>query len=369
MALTPWQVVVDDSNPQIKYSGTWFTDFTGKDDIGILGPIFNKTSHGTSGNNSLAFSFVGTSITVFGTTGLTQVDPTWECVVDNFSIRLPDSLTMDNNNVAICQELGLEQGPHELVVKVTTQGTPFWFDRLLYTPSPDATFQNDAVFLVNSSDSSVQYSSGWASWADVANITQVRGSTAKFDFVGNSVTLVANICPLPSGSTPIMVSISIDNGPEDDIWIPDVPRDNKVYYNEPIYTTPDLNLGPHSLLLTYKGDSAGTPAFVLDHMLVQNGSLSRLAATPVSSASTARTTPTSDTPLGNPAHQLPTGGIVGGVIGGLAIISLLFFLLWTLNGSGASPLGPQDMREMQSRHGVVAHDVRAEDSPPAYYSL
>ena len=58
------QVVLDDADPSISYSGTDWTLATGETQqgFGINGPVFNNTQHQTSnaaGGSSLTFQFSG----------------------------------------------------------------------------------------------------------------------------------------------------------------------------------------------------------------------------------------------------------------------------------------------------------------------
>lgn len=59
-SMTTRQVVVDDTDPRVKYTGTWALDQGSQDSFGIYGPEYNHTLHGTSANNAgIAFSFNG----------------------------------------------------------------------------------------------------------------------------------------------------------------------------------------------------------------------------------------------------------------------------------------------------------------------
>ncbi|KAE9399888.1 hypothetical protein BT96DRAFT_675606 [Gymnopus androsaceus JB14] len=91
---TVW-FMVDDTDPRIDYSGSWYFNTTVADALGrndydllsVTGPAFNSTVHTTTGNASLAFRFNGSSnIGVYGTLdGINEGGfpvPHISCVVD-----------------------------------------------------------------------------------------------------------------------------------------------------------------------------------------------------------------------------------------------------------------------------------------------
>jgi len=57
--MVPRQVVVDDIDTDITYTGPWFQDQGSLDTVGIFGPTYNSTSHGTNDTASLSFAFNG----------------------------------------------------------------------------------------------------------------------------------------------------------------------------------------------------------------------------------------------------------------------------------------------------------------------
>lgn len=53
-------VTLDDGDPQLKWSGAWFTTAGIVDDLSNYGPPFLGTFHGISNNGSLVIPFYGT---------------------------------------------------------------------------------------------------------------------------------------------------------------------------------------------------------------------------------------------------------------------------------------------------------------------
>ena len=202
-------VVVDDTDPNIQYSGPWFTAQNSQLTTGNFGPPFQSTLHGVSNNASFSYSFSGMSRwlvcfialslvfgrfsgsqpTVLGTSITTNAsgtqDPTWECFIDNISIGWNFSPGSENeNNWVFCQNDQLLDGPHVLSMNVTVLHLQnFWFDQIQYLPSSNVPLYNSTL-RVDSSDPAVQYSSGWTESLDIVNLTQSAGSTVTFQFFG-----------------------------------------------------------------------------------------------------------------------------------------------------------------------------------------
>ena len=206
-------IIVDDTNTNIKYSGPWFiTAQNSQLNVGNNGPPFQNTLHGTNENASLSYSFngvsmslvcfiplslvlgrfSGTQVIVLGTSGVIKSasgtqDPTWECFIDNISIGRNISageFGMTENNWVLCQIDQLQDGPHILSLKVTVlHQQTFWIDQIQFLPSSNVPLDNSTV-RVDSSDPSIQYSSGWKESDGIVNLTQNSGSTIAYEFFG-----------------------------------------------------------------------------------------------------------------------------------------------------------------------------------------
>lgn len=108
---------------------------------------------------------------------------------------------------------------------------------------------------------------------------------------------------------------SIDGGPSIPFQLHGLlpgPRDT--LFHQTFFTTPDLGPGPHDLLVAYNGNSQQTP-LSLDYLHVTTTSTSGSPSPPMSASQPERSGP-------------PIGAIVGGVVGGILMISLGLFLLW-----------------------------------------
>ena len=156
-----------------------------------------------SSQPSLTLSlFLGSAVIVYGTSITTNAsgtqDPTWECFIDNTSIGWsPASSTSENNWILCGGGPGqFQDGPHLLTVKanVSNQQT-FWFDQIQYAPSASVSL-NQSLLRIDSSDSIIQYSSGWQSsdesisytqFSQNTSYTQIANATLTYQFSGSSL--------------------------------------------------------------------------------------------------------------------------------------------------------------------------------------
>ncbi|KAG6873170.1 hypothetical protein C0995_002019 [Termitomyces sp. Mi166 len=334
MVSPPRQIVVDDADSQIHYFGSgWFEDEGSQDKVGNFGPTYKTTSHGTKGNDSISFSFVGSSVTVWGTTSLKQVDngtsfdPSWECFVDQISIGATKPFQFPENNWVLCEEETITDGVHVITINVTSTGNTFWFDYITYTPSPSTSYET-AVLLVQNTDSAMIYGAGWGALGGTANMTTKVGSEAIFSFVGTSLTWVGFIpTELPHNAS--KASYSIDNRASVNFPLNGLsPTATTTIYNQVFFTTPDLAIGPHTILITYEGGNGPSTPLTLDYLFVTNTSM---PAPLTSSASVTASFPVvSSNPTQSPMvhSRTPVGPIVGGVVGSLSAIAILLSVFW-----------------------------------------
>ena len=203
-------IVVDDSDPQIQYSGSgWFRDSGSVDSVGNFGPTYQHSLHGTNSSSSFSFSFhgkfyivhtevstlppitcSGTSVDVWGTNfpvnTANGVDPSWECFVDNVSIGATAYFQYPENNWLFCSKGQLNDGPHVIKVNVASGGHTFWFDFLRYAPSASVSTQN-AIVAVDHLDPAIVYGSGWGPLGTTATFTNNPGTDMTFGFTGTLI--------------------------------------------------------------------------------------------------------------------------------------------------------------------------------------
>ena len=69
-------VVVDDTDPDITYSGQWFLDQGTQNGLGNFGPPYLSTLHGTSSDSSFSYSFHGKCTTAI-------------CIITFLNVKIP----------------------------------------------------------------------------------------------------------------------------------------------------------------------------------------------------------------------------------------------------------------------------------------
>ncbi|KAJ7236837.1 hypothetical protein C8J57DRAFT_1144565 [Mycena rebaudengoi] len=312
-------VVVDDTDPAVEYSTQgWFIADPSVLTRGNFGPIYNGTSHATSSKNStLSYSFTGTSILVQGsiivTTDANNVtDPTWTCSVDGTEIPIKDAaFRFPENNWPLCEQDTISPGAHTLTIAVKSNGQPFYFDSLVYTPLRDAVFES-AVLLYGDGDSAISYGPGWTH--DGEQVTQETNAQVFLNFHGTSATLFGHV-PNKYPPNATFATYAIDG--QAPVTFPLKGRpDKNTQFNTVLFTTPELLDGPHILTVTHGGDSDQTP-LVVKGFYVTNTSTTTLA-----SAAPEIPPPQSKTDA-SPRSTNVNAIIAGSVAGGLLLLGVL----------------------------------------------
>jgi hypothetical protein len=201
----PRQRVIDDTDPDVQYGPNgWALADPSTLNVGNFGPIFQGTSHAATSNTTLSYTFngtlsssfrrgptslcIGTAITVFGTIMVTTdannvTDPSWDCFVDEIKISNPQpTFKFPENNWVLCEQPQISSGSHILTIQVQSKAHPFYFDYLVYTPHPGASFES-AVLIYPNTDPSVSFGSGWSAFGS-ENGTNSNGAQVAVNFHG-----------------------------------------------------------------------------------------------------------------------------------------------------------------------------------------
>ncbi|KAF8880165.1 hypothetical protein BD779DRAFT_1099932 [Infundibulicybe gibba] len=343
----PLRVAVDDANPQIQYSsiGQW-TLLIGdppRSDVAdpANGPPFQNTTHFTNATSSLSLQFRGSQPQVFGT----SMSVHYECFVDDTSFGpiLEDGY-VPMNNVVLCDGTPFfEAKEYTLTLNITHEdGMHFYFDYITYIPSTSDPL-GSATVLVDKLDSAIVYSTA-GDWlpgilpgqvigqadsptpSNTGSFAHASGSSLTFNFTGASVSWVGYIpAQMTSSQSTSNAIYSIDNAKPVPFRIH---ASDQNISNQVLFKSPTLNPGPHSLKVTHQGN-ATTPPLVLDHFVV-SGPTPSLQGSPVASASLQPPSTSSAvaTSTNKPSTSVPIGAIVGGAVGGIAVLCLTAFLLW-----------------------------------------
>jgi len=248
---SPRVVIVDDTDPGIRYNGTGWVSFqnstlappTADSPLGTEMP-FQGTLHELHGVGSMEYSFTGVNaVAVWGRTPSPNFNFT--CSVDgkisNVTISTDLRWETGNSGQPICiVELPTESSPHSLVVQVGQVDGTFWVDSITFIPPPDAVPDN-AVIMVQTTDSGIQFGKDWqftnATLVGVTDAsTEAAGTSAKFIFNGRAITVIGHSTPpkLPQGS------YSIDGGENISFTIPDAFTSGNFPVAIPYFTTPVL---------------------------------------------------------------------------------------------------------------------------------
>ncbi|KAJ6594904.1 hypothetical protein B0H19DRAFT_1366640 [Mycena capillaripes] len=324
----PRKRVIDDTDPAVQYgTNGWFVANPSVLNVGNFGPIYQGTSHATtSANSTLDFPFNGTSIRVYGTIMVSTdannvTDPTWDCFVDGTKIGNPQpTFQFPENNWILCDGPEIAAGSHVLTVQVQSKGRAFYFDYLVYTPLPDATFET-AVLIYPNTDPAVSFGSGWRTFGG-ENGTNTKGSQVALKFHGTSASMYGFVpTELPHNST--WSTYTVDDGLPVNFTLRGLSSpQSSTNYNVIMFTTPTLSGGPHNLVIQYGGDNKHTP------LVVQNFYVTT-TTDPSSSPTSLQSLPSfslSPSPSSVLSKSPDVGAIAGGVITGLVLLALLVAL-------------------------------------------
>ncbi|KAK7002193.1 hypothetical protein R3P38DRAFT_3604983 [Favolaschia claudopus] len=362
--ISPRQRIIDDTDPVIQYSpNDWSVADPQSLQTGNFGPIFHDTSHfSDSSNSSISFPFnanlidrlTGTSISVYGTINTSTTnditDPTWDCLVDR--VKIPngqDTFASQENNWLLCSQPNLPPGPHVLTIQVHSQGQPFYFDYLAYTPlSPDSDasvgFQSadpePRRWVYSPTDAAVSFGPGWRPFGG-ENGTNEHGSQVSVSFYGTQIVPYGFI-PTEFPHSASWATYTMDDGTPINFTLPGLsPSATTTQYFMRLVTLHTVSSGLHTLVITYGGDLDHTPLciggfYVTDASTTQfpsESAESSILPSPSHSSTPANLPPAtsisgspsrSNSP--NPTNHIKPASLPNILIGGI----LAFFLLASL---------------------------------------
>ncbi|KAF8880153.1 hypothetical protein BD779DRAFT_1099478 [Infundibulicybe gibba] len=332
------KVIVDDTDPQIQYSSIdqWRLLILRAPSPSAFDPLqpqgqlpFQNTTHVSSNQTtsslSLQFQGSGSSPQVFGTNS--SPGTPYECFIDGTSIG---STSPTGAFVGLlCDGTPFVEGKEYTLTLNVTQKEGFQgigFDYITYIPSTSVPL-GSATVLVDRGDPAIAYGIlGWnfdtSGQDDLDSFTQTNDTGLTFNFTGTSVSWVGSILHLGPANQSISTgsaTYSIDEAEPVPFELHTPPVVN--YHtnnsttqvalnltNQVFFTSPTLSPGPHSLKVTYEGNQTAVP-LALNHFVVANN--------------VSTTSPSAN----RPSTSAPIGAIVGGVIGGIAVLCLAAFLL------------------------------------------
>ncbi|KAF9051272.1 hypothetical protein BJ165DRAFT_1447777 [Panaeolus papilionaceus] len=331
--MPPTWIIIDDINPGLHYEGLWSSRPPTPEEnvIGNLGYVFGNTMHIATGNASLSYPFNGTWAGVHGTTNHRDPEPlpNITCVVDGVKQQVNDGRNTQANNFHFCDANGLSPGAHLIEFSVEVpEGKEFIFDNIDIGPVDviGETGTDTALLGFGFDNPHIQFIGDWNMSQDGYKMTSTLGSKAVVTFTGTSFKWYTNFYPnLPLAQSSV-------------VWVLDGGDPQSVIIQAPQNSTLDppkkdmflfdagsMPAGTHRLELTYQSEANQTP-LTLAFLVVQNATVPADADLP--------NTTTVPVATHNPSTKgagLATGAKIGiGVASGLACISLLLLLLWSL---------------------------------------
>ncbi|PFH48133.1 hypothetical protein AMATHDRAFT_66132 [Amanita thiersii Skay4041] len=320
-------LIIDDVDPNIVYSPGWVTAGSSSE--------FNNTVHGTqTAGARVTYTFRGSFISVFGTLGSDQdsVIPNATFSVD-YSAPLPilGKPTGSNQYKHVYFQSGqLTDDEHTLSLTPTAQGALLWVDFFLVTPSTNRTTkQGTKLVKVDDNDSIVEYSGNWtkdahpSDFQSTTHFSQGSGSSASFSYFGTSVTVYGRVANTSTSQSLPAAVFTVDDGVPT-AFNPITPPQESTLFQVPLYRSPDLPLGPH----TVKVQSRDNLPVYLDFFMFEQPANLPSTVVNVPGPTTSATTPTNSGSSGG-GGTASVGAVVGGVIAGIiAILAMMFLAFW-----------------------------------------
>ncbi|KAK7434549.1 hypothetical protein VKT23_020158 [Stygiomarasmius scandens] len=194
-------------------------------------------------------------------------------------------------------------GEHELLVNSTVH-SPFMIDYIVYETVPDAPVDGDILQMGNNviqftegQDPHLSFSPGWASNSNNAVWTSTPGSYATLKFNGTGVQLYGEL----AGDSSNVATYRVDDQEPKSFEL--FPHSSVNVTHQMLFNLSSLTPGEHELVVMHNGTPSGMPS-------------PSTGFCPLPS------------PPSVPSSHTPSGAIVGGVIGALAILGLLSLLIF-----------------------------------------
>ncbi|PPQ72377.1 hypothetical protein CVT24_002077 [Panaeolus cyanescens] len=360
---SPRYIIVDQTSELIDYSSGW-TPITGDvwDNAGNHGRMFGGSMMQGSGVTDFSVMFEGSAGRVTGYIDLRTQTPRWTCTVDGQTIPPQNpadfSSTSPMNNFDLCawgpggelttpnsrstgNEVNITEGLHTLTVSFRSGFSSLAFDRFMFVPASTSTFRvdtDDVDLELGIRDSAVEYSTGWQDLAGIGRMTADKAAV-RIRFYGSGITWIGST---PSGQprTAGTAQWQMDGGAQNNFTVPAL-SGGTTNRNVVLFST-TVERGHHTLIVTNLGLPSTMP-LVLTRLWVHGAAFPEPARPTgdVDGTFTPSTIAQSTPPptltggsnvniVSTPADdEVPIGAIVGGVLGGLALIAVVVVaLIW-----------------------------------------
>ncbi|TFK20235.1 hypothetical protein FA15DRAFT_659251 [Coprinopsis marcescibilis] len=315
-------ITFDDGHQDIQYEGEWEVDHV-QHEGPFRSEIVGGSQHRTSGKASVAFSFQGRAVSLYGRNIRRDENAGqsgWQCFVDGRIYSRPSALIVQNN-FQYCSITGLNPDTaHKLTVRIqATEDAPFWVDSIDVSPSANLAYHkalSNYSVVLGVNDTSILYGPGWEfpPGNRLERLTNTEHSFMEVEFIGTQVSWKGRAFADQSASQS-RATYSLDGGPMHPFSILGS-EENTVQHT--LFQTAKVPRNLHRLKVVYNGHEA---PLVLSHLIIAQGDI--LNRNPHTLGPELDGLPIDTVPRLPSASGRPVGAIVGGVMGGAAALLLL----------------------------------------------
>ncbi|KAF9479605.1 hypothetical protein BDN70DRAFT_878570 [Pholiota conissans] len=326
---------VDDTDSNIQYSGNWLPT-SHYDSLGSFGPPFQNTLHNATSQASFSYIFTGTSVVIAGTVSSVYATSrsSYTCSIDGKAFPIQTRFSA-GNGVTLCEATGLSPKSHILeLVAGPSSNSSFLFDYIQYVPSFIINPEDHATVVIPHVDPQLKfaYDPAWdmlSSAQPIGAMTRTTNSTLEYVFNGTSLAWIG-FYDSNYPSTDATATYSVDG--HTPTLFPLKGISSGIQLNQIFFQTSSLPLTQHRLVVTYQGNNLTTP-LTLESLLIQNGSIATMippqlyqsaSASLITSVVYASAT-SSPQAQQQPSHSTDFSAIIGGTIGGAAILLFSVF--------------------------------------------
>ncbi|KAJ7439101.1 hypothetical protein FB451DRAFT_1378067 [Mycena latifolia] len=315
--------IVDERDALVHYTGSW-------NDGGVAEEFQSTTRWSALQGSTASFSFVGSSVTVFGTVAAIQPpQASLTFLVDNSiegTYTPPADLAADVHHEVLWASPPLGDGSHTLVITQTAAQASgvIFLDYIMWNTTSAAV----PAYFIDDRDARVQYKPPWQQFGSDPDFmhtsqgTTAVGDSLSLQFEGTSISHYGGINNGSAGNV-LQASFSIDGGPSV-VFVPGQ-QPASVTTNNLYYSSGDLKAGTHTLVVTAEN---GHTVWA-DYWLVTPNPATSASASGTGSSTSTSSTSTSTTPA--PAKKTNTAAIAASVVAVVVVLLLLltaaFFML------------------------------------------
>ncbi|KAF9557390.1 hypothetical protein CPC08DRAFT_710460 [Agrocybe pediades] len=290
----PPQIFIDDSDPNIVYSGqdAWAVqkgvNTAPQPFIFPARAPFYGTQHQISGHGSLSYIYHGSNVSaVFNFSGDNSTFIS-SCIIDGKRVVSSNGGLLSAMSIGLdqfsCGSDELQDGEHNLTVIVqpaddvdTISRSPPFFDGLFYTPS-SSIYTSKAQEFDLAHNVAQELSSGtlnMTSDADMPYSFAHPGDSLDFDFNGTALAIYGMYTN--GNNVPVTLSYNVDSSPAMNFTL-DNPSAMVSASNQLLLQTPQYAQGQHHLHLYFFGPASGAQRLYFSLLMVQNAPTTRQLA-------------------------------------------------------------------------------------------